>query len=334
MHEQIEEQKENKSRLASNSVGAKKGSAKQGFGFVDNRSSFVAQGKPKNAGGNILQGQLLKVAPKISGTKQNTIQKKIDTNKFNVVGEKHDDYDKVNTRETEKEFIKNNYNIDKYWGEPELKYNDPKIGYEEVHGDSNILRFIYGLNEVSNALDRIVVDPRVKTMTTSEFKKSQAFLIKYIRKTIMEYINATEVEKLALKKSYSWLMSNLGWGVNPNYKVNGDIKEIASTTETNVKFGIGGAKREVEVHVNLMKIKGLSDKVMQVSKDMGGALKTEDARVDRSEQMIQTGNQLSSIPAVWKVGEKHAEDMEKSSSEKLFSLTSRGDFVTEKKMKS
>lgn len=45
MYEQVEKPKENKSRASANSVAQKKNSAKQNFGFVDNRPESVVQRK-------------------------------------------------------------------------------------------------------------------------------------------------------------------------------------------------------------------------------------------------------------------------------------------------
>ncbi|QDO85491.1 hypothetical protein FM037_22320 [Shewanella psychropiezotolerans] len=41
MYEQVEKPKGNKSKAAANSVAQKKGSVKQGFGFVDNRPGII-----------------------------------------------------------------------------------------------------------------------------------------------------------------------------------------------------------------------------------------------------------------------------------------------------
>lgn len=49
MYEQLEKSKEHKSRAVYNSVAQKKSRVKQGFGFVDNRSEGISQGKRQKA---------------------------------------------------------------------------------------------------------------------------------------------------------------------------------------------------------------------------------------------------------------------------------------------
>ncbi|KNY25338.1 hypothetical protein [Pseudobacteroides cellulosolvens] len=55
MYTQVEKPKENKGRVVANSVTQKKSVGKQGFGFVDNRSETVSQGKLKRMARNSLQ---------------------------------------------------------------------------------------------------------------------------------------------------------------------------------------------------------------------------------------------------------------------------------------
>ncbi|MEH6348319.1 MAG: hypothetical protein V7785_24695 [Bermanella sp.] len=60
MYAQVEKPKENKSRAVANSVGQKRSSVKQGFGFVDNRPEAIAQRKRQELAHNSSQVKQLR----------------------------------------------------------------------------------------------------------------------------------------------------------------------------------------------------------------------------------------------------------------------------------
>jgi len=76
MYAQIEKPKENKSRAVANSVVQKKNSAKQGFGFVDNRTEAVAQRKLQDIANNNSQIDRSKVVQKMANN--TVVQRKYD----------------------------------------------------------------------------------------------------------------------------------------------------------------------------------------------------------------------------------------------------------------
>lgn len=115
MHTQIEKYKENSfpiKRMESRAVAndaQQKSKVEQGNTFVDNRSKVVRQIKLKELTNYSIAAQL-----------------KIERGKFNVIGERHDDYNGMNPRFPngrldERKFLKDRFGLDNYWTESEFK---------------------------------------------------------------------------------------------------------------------------------------------------------------------------------------------------------------------
>jgi hypothetical protein len=323
MYKHVDKSRKN-NRAVANSDVSNKDVVKQSFHIDDNRTSGVP----------FQQHQMVRMGnnrSKKGGTKKkesptslshdsiafvgNAMQMKLEKDKFNVAGEKHDESDK--RRKEEMKFCKAKTGVDDYWTESEFYIEDKKTK-KRKYGDpiklrirNHLLSAIIGCELIN---DEIKKDKNLKNISlcnsSLEFYITEICdlegIFKGICNELSSYYKTSEFHDLVKKDKDNYYCVEFEFTVRAQelkevrkiFKMNKKIDNKFITTMQNVKSFLTNA-----FYQDFFGSNPYSEQ--QANKQYEKTIE------DRSKKMHNMANSCKDMKGVWKIGDNHREDMEK-----------------------
>lgn len=231
------------------------------------------------------------------------IQRKIESNKLNIVGEHHTESNERG-RENEKEFIREKYSLEKYWEEPEFAVDLDENG-KETFGDDPLL----GLAQDADTLS-FYLDIMKENLRSDNNEINYKNVVKYIQQSslsITHYINSTDNQEeincyKGLKDEFDSVTDDFKTIFEPIF-IDSDVKDE-------------NRDRAFELmHENVDLIKNVAEIIIKkITPDIfiqGGdrMMKISDKRSDHMLNVARKANLNGNNNGVWKVGDLHIDDM-------------------------
>ena len=278
------------------------------------------------------------------------VQRKVASDQFNVIGEKHNDYE--NGRDEEKKYLMNEYGIPKenYWTEAEFKgvettqegkpkKADPIIDHVRVQL-LGMISVIQKFHDTATILNKGLDDKLVDFIENKWGSVFGGFLDFFGPNMTQEgydvqdkNLAVDDVEKARLKKA---------WEVGK--KANKAVEKLRNlkTNEGSKWFKLTKLRNQKEQRDHVLDVRSLLHKLDQA---MGGVVysidqvKTQDAQVNTSREQAMIGAANRAVGAgkkgAWKIGNYHVKEMMKFSGphggtkQANFTLTLREEFLAE-----
>ena len=262
-----------------------------------------------------------------SSSAQLVAQCKLEKDRLNVVGEKHDESD--SQRNKEKAFCKEQTGSSNYWGENQFRAKYSRVSSKMPFADPFVLRidqFISFAIQYCEEMKKSAKDWDSKlTMINFSFVYKA---MKGIKDTLQKMDKKEDGFELSTtqKAEYNPLKQSLDENMHLFASVNTLVKKYQYDEDQLKSFVEGnsddGLFSEFEVWLN--SLTNLRDLKSLYEKQEFSELSSEISE-KRSEAMHEAANRRHRAKGVWKIGDRHREHME-AMSDKQYNLLSKEEF--------
>ncbi|MEH2116914.1 hypothetical protein [Nostoc sp.] len=252
------------------------------------------------------------------GGNEMIVRRALSNNKLNVVGEKHKESEDRG-RDNERQFCYEKTGSKKYWTEQEFrdrKYNLLKDSFHDKRetADPWELR----MQQNCAILEKYAL--MICEQTVENWNKEKTMNI--IQKTMKTFVKNMEEEYELLKlgfNGFTWKIKN---GKEGEKNLSKEIDELQKEYEVITKSDL------LDLDPIKTAIKGMTDKIYMIEKTLGTKGNMKEVMEARSAAMHKAAENRGKEKGVWKVGDRHREDMQ-AMNPVAYELTSESKFVQE-----
>ncbi|MBK6265254.1 hypothetical protein JKA74_09400 [Marivirga sp. S37H4] len=322
MYTHADKAQDNKSQSVSASSFQIQSGSESTFQFVDNRPEAIAQRKLQEMVNNSPKAIQFKAFQDMANNNPEVVQlKKLANDKLNVVGENHDE--SKERRDLEISFSKSKTGGE-YWEEHDFKPEQGKFGDNP---------FLLLLGTSSNTLGNfepafIIFNNEIKN------KGEQQAVSKFIEDGVILLEKSLVLMKDHSLKFYPILSGEEKISIGHAYlKTKTIMIPFAKELKNRLKhFADNSDTTEEEKQRGLQDISRISRFIIQQLKTISENLSFDEVAEKRSDHMNQIANTYKHLKGVWKVGQKHVDDINKKDDiTPDYSLISQNEFNAEYK---